>query len=81
MVLDVVLKASAECSSIEAACEDLEEVADSNTIRDYLNEALDIAELRGQEAEMNDALATSISATMKRAGIEVAIDFHDEPFY
>jgi putative transposase len=81
MVLDVVLKASAECSSIEAACEDLEEVAGSNTIRDYLSEALDIAELRRQEAEMNDALAANIPATMKRVGIEVAIDFHDEPFY
>jgi hypothetical protein len=81
MVLDVVLKASAESSSIEAACEDLEDVADSNTIRDYLNEALDIAELRRQEAEMNAVLAASIPVTMRRAGIEVAIDFHDEPFY
>ena len=33
MVMDVVMKASAEQSSIEAACADLEEVADSNTIR------------------------------------------------
>ena len=81
MVLNVVLKASAESSSIEAVCEDLEDVADSNTIRDYLNEALDIAELRGQETEMNAALAASIPVTMKRTGIEVAIDLHDEPFY
>jgi hypothetical protein len=81
MVLDVILKASAEGSSIEAACEDLEEVVDSNTIRDYLNERLDITELREQEAEMNAALAASIPASMQRNGIEGAIDFHDEPFY
>lgn len=81
MVLDVIVKASAERSSIEAACQDLKEVADSNTIRDYLNIALDKADLREQEAEVNAALAASIPVSMKRVGIEVAIDFHDEPFY
>lgn len=81
MVLDVVLKASAERSSIEAACADLEDVAGSNTIRDYLNMALDIAELHRQEAEMNTALAASIPVTMKREQVEIAVDFHDEPFY
>ena len=30
-IYDVLLKASAECSSLEAACADLEEVADSIT--------------------------------------------------
>ena len=81
MVLDVIVKASAESSSIEAACQDLKEVADSNTIRDYLNTALDMTELREQEAEVNAALSASIPMSMKRDGIEVAIDFHDEPFY
>ncbi len=81
MVLDVILKASAESSSVEAACQDLKEVADSNTIRDYLNAALDITQLGEQEAEVNAALAASIPMSMKRDGIEVAIDFHDEPFY
>lgn len=81
MVMDVVLKASAEGSSVEAACADLKQVADSNTVREYLNHALDVAELRQQEAEMNAALAESIPVSMKRHGVEVAIDFHDEPFY
>lgn len=81
MILDVILKASAERSSIEAVCDDLENVADSNTIRDYLNEALAIAELREQEAEVNAALATSIPVSMRRDAIEMAVDFHDEPFY
>jgi len=81
MVVDVVLKASADCSSVEAACDDLESVAGSNTIRDYLNKALEIDKLPEQEAEMNAALADAIPPMMKRNGIEVAIDFHDEPFY
>jgi len=81
MILDVVLKASAERSSIEAACADLEQVADSNTIRRYLNEAMRVENLLQQEAEMNAILAESIPLSMKRADLEVAIDFHGEPFY
>ena len=81
MVLDVILKASAERSSIEAACQDLEGVTGSNTVRAYLNAALKVVQLREQEAEMNAALGASIPEAMKREGIEVAIDLHDEPFY
>jgi putative transposase len=81
MVMDVVLKASAEQSSIEAACADLEEVADSNTVREYLNQSLIANKLREQEAEMNAALAEAIPMTMVRDDVELAIDFHDEPFY
>ncbi len=81
MVFDVLLKASAEGSSIEAVCNDLDDVADSNTIREQLNEALPIEQLRQQENEVNDALAESIPASMKRSGLELAIDFHDEPCY
>ena len=81
MILDVLMKASAESSSIEAVSADLEGVADSNTMREYLNEALDGDQLREQETEMNAALAESIPSAMQRTNVEVAIDFHDEPFY
>lgn len=80
-ILDVVLKASAESSSIEAASNDLRAAADSNTIREYLNGALEIQALREQENEMNAALAECIPDSMPRTKVEVAIDFHDEPFY
>jgi putative transposase len=81
MIFDVLMKASAECSSLEAVCADLEQVADSNTMREYLNKALPVKELREQERQVNQALAHGIPARMVRKGIEVAIDFHDEPFY
>ena len=55
MILNVLIKASAESSSLEAVCADLEEVADSNTIREYLNAALPIRELREQEEQVNRA--------------------------
>lgn len=81
MMWDIVVKASAEQASIEATCADLGTVADSNTVREHLNEALRVANLRLHEAEMNNALAASIPVSMRREGVEVAIDFHDEPFY
>jgi len=81
MMYDVLLKASAENSSIEAVCGDLEDVADSNTIREYLNELFSLDHLRQQEVQVNAVLAESIPAGMKRTKIEVAIDFHDEPCY
>jgi putative transposase len=81
MIFDVLVKASAERSSLEASCADLVEVADSNTIREYLNQAIEIKKLRPQEGQVNEALASCIPASMQRQGIEIAIDFHDEPFY
>ena len=81
MIFDVLFKASAECSSVEATCADLAAVADSNTIRAYLNQAIEIQKLREPEQQINVALASCIPQAMQRAGIEIAIDFHDEPFY
>lgn len=81
MILNVLIKASAESSSLEAVCADLEAVADSNTIREYLNAALPIQELREQEEQVNYALSACIPEDLVRTAIEVAIDFHDEPFY
>ena len=75
------MKASAECSSLEAVCADLDEVADSNTVREYINKALPIEELAEQETAVNQGLANCIPSSIARIGIEMAMDFHDEPFY
>jgi hypothetical protein len=81
MILDILIKASAECSSVEAACADLVEVADSNTVREYVNQALTVKGLRKQEERANAALAKCVPAALVRDNIEMAMDFHDEPFY
>jgi hypothetical protein len=75
MLYDVLLKASAECSSLKAVCADLEDVAVSNTQRAYINLALPIQELASQAAQANQALAGCIPESMVRTGVEVAIDF------
>ena len=62
MIFDVLFKASAECSSVEATCADLEAVADSNTIREYLNQAIEMEKLRETEKQINVALASGLLA-------------------
>ena len=79
--MNLLLKAVAEGSSLEAVCADSCGAVDSNTLREQLNAALAVGELRQQEAEMNAALQAAIPGEMPRGGLEVAIDTHDEPFY
>jgi hypothetical protein len=78
---NVLIKTVAEGSSLEAVCADSEGVVDSNTLREQLNAALPVAELRQQEAEMNAALQADLPVGMPCGGLEVAMDTHDEPFY
>jgi hypothetical protein len=80
MMLNVLLKAAVDRSSLEAACADLEQVASSNRLREQLNQALDVADLRQHECELNAALASAIPAHLTRNGLDIAIDWHDEPF-
>jgi hypothetical protein len=81
MALNILMKAAIEKRSIEAVCADLREVVDSNTLREALNRELTVVDLRQHEAEFNEALADCIPPEMPRRGLEMAIDFHDEPFY
>ncbi len=81
MTLNVLLKAAMDNSSLEAACAELEQVAASNTLREQLNNELDVANLRQHEGELNAALASAIPTHLTRSGLEIAIDWHDEPFY
>lgn len=81
MVLNVLLKAAVEKRSMEAVCADLTEVVDSNTLREALNRELRVEDLREHEAEFNAALAECLPAVMPKQGLEMAVDFHDEPYY
>lgn len=81
MLVDVLFKAAAERISIEAACADLEQVADSNSIREHLNGCFAVEQLRQAEAEMNAGLAARIPIQFFEHRLEVAMDYHDEAFY
>ena len=79
--MNLLLKAVAEGSSLEAVCADTCGGVAGNTLREQLNAALQVDALRTQEAEMNTALQAAIPNGMPCGGLEVAIDIHDEPFY
>ena len=81
MVLNVLMKAAIEKRSIDAVCEDLADVVDGNTLREALNRSLKVEDLAQHEAQFNAALAECVPAQMPRTGLEMAIDFHNEPFY
>jgi hypothetical protein len=81
MLRNVLLKAATERISIQATCESLEHVADSNTIREQINRALPVDELSSQEEAMNAALREWLPRDIFRERIQIAMDTHDEPFY
>jgi hypothetical protein len=81
MLFNVLFKAATENVSIETASNDLLNTTRGNTIREYLNEQLDVCHLREQECEMNQALAEGMPEKISQQSVEAACDFHDEPFY
>jgi putative transposase len=81
MVLDVLIKAAVTRKTVEAVCNDLQNVSDSNTIRAYLNEQIKADDLADLERRVNIALVEGIPARVWSRAREVAFDLHDEPFY
>jgi hypothetical protein len=80
-VVQVLVKAAIEGQTIESVCADLEVEVGSNTVREQLNALLDACDLRRHECEMNAGLTACIPEQLPRRGCEMALDFHDEPFY
>jgi hypothetical protein len=81
MIYDVLMKAASEGISIDAACRDLEQSVTGNTLREVLNEQMNVAQLRQHEAELNAALSARLPKQIHTHALEAAIDEHDEPFY
>ena len=63
---NLLLKAVAEGSSVEAVCADSCGAVDSNRLREQVNAALPVNELRQQETEMKAALQAAIPPGMPR---------------
>lgn len=81
MVLNVMLHAASTEQSIEASCAELEESADSNTIREYLNDYFQLEKLEDIESQINSSLTAVIPRKVRRKAQEIGIDLHDQPFY
>ena len=80
-VYDVLVKAAVTGQTIETVCNNLAEMVDGETIRGYLNEQVRVDDLHSLEQQVNQALVAGLPGRLKKTKLEIAIDFHDEPFY
>jgi len=80
-LLDVLLSVAANRGTIEAVCADLVGTPDAETIRGYFKDQLRVDDLPELERRLNDALAEAIPARAWRQARDVAVDFHDRPYY
>lgn len=77
----LLLAASARHSSIEATCADLPAAPDANTVRDHLSEQLPPSAISELEQQFNLLLRSLLPDWLPQRPQELAIDFHDEPYY
>ena len=67
--------------TLQAVCTDWLNIAEPATVRGYLNEQLCIEDLPKLERQLNATLVSQTPKRIYRAPQEVAIDFHDRPYY
>jgi hypothetical protein len=77
----LLLTAAARCTTLEATCADLTGAPDANTVRGYLTEQLLPASIPDLEQQWNDLLRSLIPDWLHARPQEIAVDFHDEPYY
>jgi len=80
-LLNVLLGIAVNRSTLEAVCTDWTAASDPETVRRYLNEQLCVEDLPELEQRLNAALRAEIPPRVWRQAREVAIDFHDRPYY
>ena len=80
-LFNVLLGVAVNRGTIEAICADLVGTPDAETIRRYLNAQLRVDDLPALEHHVNAALAGEIPAHVWARAHDVAIDFHDRPYY
>ena len=80
-LLKIILGVAAETGTVESVCADLVGTPDPETIRRYLNQQLQVADIPKLEVQLNAALAAEIPTGVWRQPRQVAIDFHDRPYY
>ena len=77
----VLLKAAANRTTIEATCNDSPGAPDSNTVRGYLKEQLAPTAIRDLEQDCNRALSQRWPHWLWSSPLEIALDLHDECYY
>jgi len=80
-LLDVLLGVATNRGTVESVCADLVGTPDAETIRTYFNEQLRVEDLPALEQELNAALAAEVPWRVWCQSQDVAMDFHDRPYY
>jgi len=80
-LLAVLLSVAVNRGTIEAVCADLVGTPDAETIRGYFKDQLRVDDLPELERRLNAALSHEIPPRVWRQARDVAIDFHDRPYY
>jgi putative transposase len=80
-VWNVLLGVGVKEGTIESVCADLVDTPDPETIRQYLNDQVTVESLPEWEESLNAALAAQIPSRVWRQARDMAIDFHDRPYY
>ena len=77
----VLVGIAATKGTVEAVCAELVGTPNPQTIRGYFNDQLRVEDLPALEAQLNAALAAEVPRHVRRQRQEVAIDYHDRPYY
>lgn len=80
-LINILLGVAANCGTVQALGTDLVGSPDPETIRGYLREQLRVEDLPELERQLNAALAEKIPDRVWRQACDVALDFHNRPYY
>jgi len=77
----VLLGVAADQGTIESICSKLLEGPKAESVRQYVKEQLIVDSLPQLENQLNEALVAKLPRHLWRRTQNVAIDFHDQPYY
>ncbi len=80
-LLDVLLAVSVGKETIEQVCADLKIKVGAETIRGYFNDQFAVEKLSQLQESINAGLQKSLSGDPRGGKLEVAMDYHDQPYY
>jgi hypothetical protein len=80
-LLHLLLGVAATRSTLEAVCAEVRTTACAATLRGYLNDQLQAADLPQLERALNVALAENLPPALRLRETDVAVDYHDQAYY
>ncbi len=80
-LINILLGAAANCGTVQALGSDLVGSPNPETIRGYLRAQLRVEDLSQLEQQLNAALGKRIPSRVWRQARDIAMDFHDRPYY